>query len=59
MVLGIGVSSISVTISSVVLKGMTLATVVAMILSISFNIVEYIYKYFNKNKRHITTIYNI
>ena len=58
-VLGIGVSSISVTISSVVLKGMTLATVVAMILSISFNIVEYIYKYFNKNKRHITTIYNI
>ena len=41
VVLGIGVSSASITIGSVVLKGMSLATVVAIILSVSFNIIEY------------------
>ena len=44
--LGIGVSSASFTIGSVSLKGMTLATVVAIILSISFNIIEH----FQKNR---------
>ena len=48
VVLGIGVSSASITMGSVVLKGMSLATVVAIILSISFNIIEYLLKKFNK-----------
>ena len=44
VVLGIGVSSASFTLGSVTLKGMTLATVVAIILSISFNIIEHFQK---------------
>ena len=48
VVLGIGVSSVSFTLGSVTLKGMSLATVVAIILSISFNLIEFLIKKFNK-----------
>jgi len=40
VVLGLGVSTASVTIGTVTLKGMALATVVAIILSLSFKAVE-------------------
>ena len=48
VILGIGVSSVSFTLGSVTLKGMSLATVVAIILSISFNLIELIVKKFSK-----------
>ena len=38
IVLGIGVSTASITLGSVTLKGMSLATVVAIILSLSFRV---------------------
>jgi len=44
VILGIGVSSASFTLGSVTLKGMSLATVVAIILSISFNLIEFFTK---------------
>ena len=40
IVLGIGVSTASITIGSTTLAGMSLATVVAIILSICFNIIK-------------------
>ena len=48
VVLGLGVSTASVTIGTVTLKGMALATVVAIILSLSFKAVELT---LNKNQR--------
>lgn len=40
VVLGIGVSTASITLGTVTLKGMSLATVVAIILSVAFNIIK-------------------
>ena len=40
VVLGIGVSTASITIGSTTLSGMSLATVVAIILSVCFNIIK-------------------
>ena len=40
IVLGLGVSTASLTIGTVTLKGMSLATIVAIILSLSFRIID-------------------
>ena len=40
IVLGIGVSTASITIGSTTLSGMSLATVVAIILSVCFNLIK-------------------
>ncbi|WP_110956106.1 uracil permease [Anaerosinus massiliensis] len=44
VVLGIGVSGASITLGTVTMKGMALATIVAIILSLSFRIIELINK---------------
>ena len=40
VVMGLGVSTASITIGTVALKGMALATVVAIILSLSFRVID-------------------
>ena len=40
VVLGIGVSTASITIGTVTLKGMALATVVSIVLSVCFNVIK-------------------
>ena len=42
IVMGLGVSTASITIGTVTLKGMALATVVAIILSLAFRIVAHL-----------------
>ena len=39
IVLGLGVSTASITVGTITLKGMSLATVVAIILSLSFQLI--------------------
>ena len=44
IVMGLGVRTASITIGTITLKGMALATVVAIILSVAFHIISHIRK---------------